>query len=319
MQKAIYVELVTSLDHYGTSSLALLDFDYFVFPGGEVHVKFKDFNLKVAHALAQPHVASGPHSIGFRINALVRNSNDLMAVALLKDALETSWSNASQRSTWPSPEIHLELPYVPYARQDRAEIQGEPFSLRVFANMLNSLKFDKVIIADPHSTVTPALIHNCLVIPQWTLAFSVLLPEIRDFEGRFHIVAPDAGAQKKAERFHKYAEKQLAGVKSELYVATKHRDPATGEIHNTTLPESFNQDAVQGSDVVLVLDDICDGGRTFLELADAIDRTGVKAEKWLYVTHGIFSKGREVLEQKYQKVLSMFDWTDFSNSTSKVK
>ena len=38
------------------------------------------------------------------------------------------------------------------------------------------------------------------------------------------------------------------------------------------------------------MDDICDGGRTFIELAKALKVDGPRSV-WLYVTHGIFSQG----------------------------
>ena len=50
----------------------------------------------------------------------------------------------------------------------------------------------------------------------------------------------------------------------------------------------------------LVLDDICDGGRTFIELAKAT--SGIQFDLQLAVTHGIFSKGREELNKYYSKI-----------------
>lgn len=45
---------------------------------------------------------------------------------------------------------------------------------------------------------------------------------------------------------------------------------------------------------VMILDDICDGGRTFIEAVKHLREAGAKRVE-LYVTHGIFSKGVENL------------------------
>jgi ribose-phosphate pyrophosphokinase len=45
---------------------------------------------------------------------------------------------------------------------------------------------------------------------------------------------------------------------------------------------------------VIIVDDICDGGRTFIELAKVLKSNKVK-NITLFVTHGIFSKGVDAL------------------------
>ncbi|HCW17254.1 MAG TPA: phosphoribosylpyrophosphate synthetase, partial [Achromobacter sp.] len=59
---------------------------------------------------------------------------------------------------------------------------------------------------------------------------------------------------------------------------------------------------------VLVVDDICDGGRTFLELASAL-RDTTRQPVYLYVTHGIFSKGLGELNARYAGIFTAYDWT----------
>jgi len=43
------------------------------------------------------------------------------------------------------------------------------------------------------------------------------------------------------------------------------------------------------------VDDICDGGRTFIESAGLLREAYPEADIHLYVSHGIFSKGTDVL------------------------
>ena len=60
--------------------------------------------------------------------------------------------------------ITLVLPYVPNARLDRIKRQEECFTLKYFCEFINSLNFAKVIIYDPHSYVSAALLNNVDVI-----------------------------------------------------------------------------------------------------------------------------------------------------------
>ena len=45
----------------------------------------------------------------------------------------------------------------------------------------------------------------------------------------------------------------------------------------------------------IILDDICDGGRTFIELAKELRKVYGECYIALVVTHGIFSKGLDVI------------------------
>ena len=117
-----------------------------IFSGGEVQVTLKPmFNAK----------SSGANVIC--LLAHLKCANGIIALAQIKQILNRDF---------PDSKIYLIMPYVPYARQDRAMVKGDAFSLKVFANLLNSLKFDCVEITDPHSDVTPALIDNVNVVEQ---------------------------------------------------------------------------------------------------------------------------------------------------------
>lgn len=178
----------------------------------------------------------------------------------------------------------LVVPYLPYGRQDRVMSPEESFSLKAVARVVNSLQFDEVVTCDPHSDVTPALVERVRVVSQLDvlrqLAFlgSALGP-------RAAVVAPDAGAGKKGYAAARY-------LALPMVTAGKDRDVVTGEITGTTLndPEGLVDDSM-----CLIVDDICDGGRTFTELAKVL-RDGGAREVILYVTHGIFSKGLDVFK-----------------------
>ena len=52
----------------------------------------------------------------------------------------------------------------------------------------------------------------------------------------------------------------------------------------------------------VIVDDICDGGRTFTEIAKAIRDQLPNAKIYLIVTHGIFSAGEEPLKEYFEHV-----------------
>lgn len=194
----------------------------------------------------------------------------------------------------------LYLPYIPFSRQDRCNQPGEAFSLKVFCDLINSLNFDSVVVHDPHSDVAPALLNRCTVHEQHELLSPLILKHV---PGPFYLVAPDAGALKKT---HKLA-RHLSLVHPCLGVieSSKIRDTKTGEITGTVVHASglvghlADRTKAAWSDSVpvtyVIADDIIDGGRTFIELAKEL--RGMGAENvHLYVTHGFFTKGKQVFD-----------------------
>lgn len=240
----------------------------FEFPGGEVGIKLSPTNYKYIQTPATHQT----------VIARIANSADVMRLIMCVDALRRLDSTP----------INLFLPYVPYARQDRVCDGGESFSVKAFADMLAHLKFNNVTIVDPHSEVTPAVLEAAFgtgkvkVIKQF---------DIIHMWGQFNqrvlksvtFVSPDAGANKKTS--------ELAGYFNhhEFIRADKLRDLSTGQIKETIV----YADDLEGRDIVIA-DDICDGGRTFIELAAVLKKKNA-GKIILYVTHGIFSKGVNAL------------------------
>lgn len=164
----------------------------------------------------------------------------------------------------------LELPYLPYARQDKAITNESTFALYPFALLLNSLGFVKVCVFDPHNTeLTARLIDRVeITMPDVSLLLKKLKAEV---------VYPDLGA---------WGRYSTNGDKS-LYFEKK-REPLTGNI------TGFKVIGKVKHVNYLIQDDLADGGRTFIEVAKVLYQKGAK-EVHLYVSHGIFSKGLQVL------------------------
>lgn len=241
--------------------------DTFNFSGGECHVKI-DVSTIGASTKILVHLNS---------------SDDTMCLLLAVDAV---------RRINPSTAIELTIPYFPYARQDRVCNVGESLSVKVMADIINHLNCSKVTIYDPHSDVTPALLHNCSVISLADIIMQSTLAKMIH-EKSFALVSPDAGAEKKIREVGKRLSSTFKTV--EVFCATKVRETSTGNIIATEL-----QGDVQGKNLILI-DDICDGGRTFIELAKLLKSRDAK-NICLYVTHGIFSKGLDVLKEHFSQV-----------------
>jgi ribose-phosphate pyrophosphokinase len=203
------------------------------------------------------------------------SNEDLINIAFMRDAIERSAQNDAR-----TPIISLEVNYLPYARQDRVCNEGESHSLRVICDYINSLKFKSVLCSDLHSDVASALLNN-LVHQDLTYCATRSIPA-EVFKSAI-LVSPDVGSMKKVLKLGKQ-------VDCKVEVATKERDCMTGAITNTIYSGSHigNQDFI-------IVDDICEGGWTFTELAKIL-KNYTEGNIYLYVTHGIFSKGYKVFD-----------------------
>lgn len=200
--------------------------------------------------------------------------------------------------------VQLTIPYMPFSRQDRCNNPGEAFSLKVFCDLINNLKFEEVVVQDPHSDVTPALLNNCWVLNQWDL---LVLPVLQGTgTSPFYLVAPDAGALKKTYKLaQQFKTPRFLGV----IESSKIRDTKTGEITRTVVhrwPSMIGQD---DGVVYVIPDDIIDGGRTFIELAKELRKMGA-LQVHLYATHGFFTKGKQVFEGLIDKVVCVNDYSE---------
>lgn len=175
------------------------------------------------------------------------------------------------------------IPYLPGARQDR----GKPFGASVYADLINMAKLDKVICFDPHSHVMPELIKNVVVVNSDHVIKNEVFGRSGIEGGYVGLICPDDGAHERTERL-------AETLRLPVFYAKKHRDMQTGKL------SGFECEAVPSEGRLLVVDDICDGGGTFMGLADAIgvDRTRLT----LWVSHGVFSGNAAQLNERYGRI-----------------
>ena len=232
---------------------------FWTFPGGERSVKL---TTNVTQTNTDP----------FIVRMDFKGSDDLVDMVMAVNALRHLYGGDR--------EIELLVPYFPFSRQDRVMTEGESFGLQAVVDMIKLCGFSRVTTWDIHSDVCgamfpPGVFVNVSQDKLWA-------GRIRDLavNESTAIISPDAGALKK---IYKVAE--ATGLP--VVEAKKVRDVATGKIVSTEI------DGRRLADVktAVIVDDICDGGRTFIELARAIRNSGFMGNLVLCVTHGIFSKG----------------------------
>lgn len=198
-------------------------------------------------------------------------------------------------------EIHLYTPYIMGARSDRKfEEGGNNYVKHVIAPAINLLNFKSVTCIDPHSHVLEACLNNFKKVDNKQLVDFALKPLYDGDFSKFILVSPDAGA---SHKIYKLAEQ--IGYKSDIITCSKERD-FEGKLTKTVFP--FETHKYNGEDFIII-DDICDGGQTFINIARKIKdcfairsaNQNIKPGKiYLIVTHGIFSKGFGELEQYFE-------------------
>lgn len=237
------------------------------FAGGEVHLNAVDFFKELPEKSDSDDIIWSP----------IHDSTDLMELLVLTDAYKRYYGK--------TPSVCI--PYIPYARQDRVANDGEALTIKIFADIINSQGYPTIYVMDPHSDVSTALINNVKVIRKIDDAYLRSIVENYD---KYVVLAPDAGAYKRLCKVIKDVP---------LIYATKQRDTRTGALSNVEL-HTGNLN-IMGK-TLLVVDDICDGGGTFLLLSDELRRNKIPNQLMLYVTHGIFSRGVGRIKEAYAEI-----------------
>lgn len=271
--------------------------------GGQAEqINFSSFNFFAGEVQVRidPIEAFDRSKDAILIEAFLRSSDDIFRLLLVTDALRCMLGEVS---------ISVSLPYLPYGRQDRVCYPGEAFSLAVMASLINTQRYDEVVLFDPHSPKAAELIERVRIIDTLEYVRQVVRNWQAKGAQRVVLVAPDKGAREKVDRIG-------AALCLEVLHADKKRNPKDGQIEGMTLDRQPAEFAGFGEACFLVVDDLCEGGRTFTELAKVI---GVPKERMgLYVTHGLFSKGVAPLKPYFGEIFSLFPWSEEGNGVQRV-
>lgn len=167
--------------------------------------------------------------------------------------------------------LTLHMPYVPFGRQDKARREDEILLLKYFSEIINSLKFTKVTVYDPHSTVTQNLIDRLEIKTPMRLVERVYKTITHTENTAPLLFFPDEGSRKRYESISK----------QQYCLGSKHRDLNTADIDSYDI--YGNVQAINGNPI-LIVDDICSAGGTFYMCATELKKLGA-GNIYLWVTH----------------------------------
>lgn len=242
-----------------------LRYEQFTYPAGEHQVRFRG-------RLAGDNVT---------VVARISSGDDIVKLALLKNAI-------GKRTN-----TRLILPYLPYSRADRRFTDGDCFGLEAFGSLINSMGFDEIVTMDAHNAKAARL---CIPVLRDVPATQFIERAIVTFAKKHEsdqvtVLFPDEGAR------NRYLLPPRIGTNTDHVTVTvahcnKKRNSLTGKL------EGFEVPSVTSRYPAIIIDDICDGGATFVGIAQQC--AGVQLA--LYVTHGIFSKGYAPLVEYFEAV-----------------
>lgn len=212
----------------------------------------------------------------------ITDTNNLLLLLQCSNALDNLFAKKKE----------LVIPYLMGARFDRLMEKGDSVDLKVIAKLINDCRFEKVYLFDVHSDTSTVLIENSINISNAEL--------VKKYQKKDAIlICPDAGAVKKVNKYFELN----SNIKDVVY-CNKSRDLSNG---NITL-KVLEADKCEGKNCVII-DDLCDGGGTFLAIASQIKPAHIT----LIVTHGIFSKGFEVFKGTFDEIIVSDSYAEYTN------
>lgn len=213
------------------------------------------------------------------VKVSMESSEDIIALALIKDTLDRIY-----------PLVHkmLKIKYMMYQQDDRLFNINESFGLKTISKIITKQYWDDVVVYHPHSDKVE-MIDNCTIEDNTTFIKEVL--EVIPDKDKIVWIIPDSGAFKtQFKQIEKLGHKDFA-------IASKSRDHNTGEIVTYLDRQDF-----EGADCI-IFDDICLGGRTFLNIATELQARNC-GEIYLAVTHGVFNYGTSHLIEVFKEIFT---------------
>ncbi len=236
------------------------------------------------------HITLGEFSHKDYIEVACRITNEkdlflLMQVADIINRHEVRWN--------------LNIYYLMGMRIDRVMDFNRPFTAKIVCNIIDSLNPNLVSIVDPHSEEYGYLLKSASKAPIENEQYKALHPYWNIVFKNYLVVFPDKGAYKRY------------GPREGHVVANKIRNITTGKIEKIEIinPDLFSNN----SKPIMVVDDLCDAGGTFIGLAEEI-RKYTDKEINIFVTHMVNSKGIENLSKNYHNVYFTNSYCDWKQS-----
>lgn len=232
--------------------LSMKDFDIFEYPNGEWSVKVNP-NLKPENRTEITLLFKWP------LNQ--RRSNfDLMLPIIMGECIKSVYGKS----------VSIIIPFIPYLRQDRAFHFGQIPTSSLIIKLLK-ITFDRIITLDAHSI--PCSLSKRLISMNFSYPHALRKLEKSnkfDMRGDYLIIAPDENSP-------------IAGNSGVLTMCKQRsQENIIFDDRGVKIP--------QGTDMAVIVDDLCDGGATFIECAKILKKKGIE-RIILLVSHGLFTKG----------------------------
>ena len=213
-----------------------------------------------------------------------------MLICIVKHLRSKMYNNVS---------FNLTMPYVVNSRLDRTHSDNEVFTLKYFAEIINDLKFNKVLIVDPHSIVSEALIDNVCVLRPHNIIDDAInkMRSLNEFKRELVIYFPDDGSYKRYKDMPCFKDFNCIYGKKE-------RDWETGKILGIEIYDKNGSkltNELENCDVLMV-DDIISYGGTLAYSADKLKEMGA-AHISAYATHvenSILDEEKGTLLKRYK-------------------
>lgn len=164
----------------------------------------------------------------------------------------------------------------------------QSFDLKIITDIINSQNYSQIVILEPHSSVLPALLDRCKTMPD-EVFFNYIKKVMSDEKmNDFTLISTDANGYKRTAPI---ADKFQLPLVPAIKVRNEKGEPVVDVRGN-----------VEGK-VCVIYDDYCDGGRTFISLAEQLKNLGA-SRVVLAVVHGLFSYGLEPLMKNIDLVIT---------------
>ncbi len=190
-----------------------------------------------------------------------------------------------------SPDVITVIPYMGYARQDRAFLPNEIVTLQVIARLLKSMGVKKLFVVDIHSEIG---LKHFKISAKNISAVTELAKYFKKLKlNQPLVVSPDMGGKKRAKELAKLLKINSIALK-------KQRDGKTGKVRII----SSNLKQVVGKDLILV-DDIISTGGSIIKATEFLKKQKCK-RVFVACTHALLvgNAERRIKKSGVSKIVS---------------
>jgi ribose-phosphate pyrophosphokinase len=266
------------------------------YPDGEIHMVLED---------------SIEYLDKIKIKSRIKSSDDLFILLQFLDIVKINNCLESRNCNI---ELELHIYYCITQRMDRVMSNKRPYSLRIMWNILiTEFRHHDIVVKlyEPHSDKFQKNLDD------FCPTYEILVPWAKYVLNRYNpletiICFPDEGAKKRyKDLFEEW--NTIRGVKvrnNKGEITHYHLDQTSLSLNRFTKLKN-----------ICVIDDLCDGGRTFLELYHELNRYFPSVNKILHITHVIQRDALLHLATLYNKVIctnSFNDWDIIFNNPTTV-